>query len=975
MSKLAFDGQDVTLSARGSVSAEKLDLNFAAGVARLAPVDPRLAGWLKAQGHVVGPTSEVALATQLTGDVNAEGQSSGPFTAELQAQGLPHEPSGRLTARGALLGSPIALAMAGGRAPDGTLQLTIRQASWKSAQANGTVSLRKGGTLPLGQIRLSIADLADFGPLLGKPLTGSISAAVDATPQEARFTAQATDAGLPGTGAIGKLALRATVGSLTSRPVVDAELTANGVRAGKIAGSARLVASGPTDALALRLAADVANLAGSPAKLTSQGELDATSRALTLASLRANWKQKELRLLEPVRFDVAYGLDIQHLRLGLDQAVVRVNGRVTPSLDLTASLRDLPASLAALVSPSFAATGLISAEARLSGTLSQPEGVIRAQASGLKLDTPTYRDLPPASLTATADLRGTAARLDARLAAGSSYLTVSGRAPFSTTAPLNLRADGAVDLALADPLFAAPGERAAGRMTLAAAVTGTAAKPDGTVHVQASDVRMLNGPGQALPPARLTAVANLHAGKARIDSRLAAGPSHLAVAGTAVLASAGALDLRTTGAIDLAMLNPLIAANGESVHGTLALDAGVIGTTAAPRLTGGATLSGADVRDYAEGVHLGSITARIEAAGDTLRLVSFSGVAGQGTMTAHGTVGLLAHAIPVDLVITARNATPIAGDLVTARMNADLAITGEAENRLTLGGVVNVREAAIQVPATMPPSVATIPVRIAGAPPPPPPKPSTVAVVIAMNLTIAAPQQIYVRGRGLNAELGGRIHITGTTKNMQPSGGFKLIRGTFNLVGNTLTFDSGSIDFNGGSLTDPALHLVATSVSSTMTANLVVGGTARDPTITLTSTPPLPQDQILAQLLFHTNAALSPFQLASIAAGLAEISGKGGALTSPLQGVQNALGLDQLGIGTGPNGNPTLQAGTHLTRRIYVGAQQATGGTGAQGTVQFDITKGLKLNATVGSGEATTAIGSSGESSGASVGLTYQFQY
>ena len=40
------------------------------------------------------------------------------------------------------------------------------------------------------------------------------------------------------------------------------------------------------------------------------------------------------------------------------------------------------------------------------------------------------------------------------------------------------------------------------------------------------------------------------------------------------------------------------------------------------------------------------------------------------------------------------------------------------------------------------------------------------------------------------------------------------------------------------------------------------------------STPELPQDEVLAQLLFHrSSASLSPFQLAAIAGSLAELSG------------------------------------------------------------------------------------------------------
>ena len=49
--------------------------------------------------------------------------------------------------------------------------------------------------------------------------------------------------------------------------------------------------------------------------------------------------------------------------------------------------------------------------------------------------------------------------------------------------------------------------------------------------------------------------------------------------------------------------------------------------------------------------------------------------------------------------------------------------------------------------------------------------------------------------------------------------------------------------------------------------------------------------------------------------------------------------------------------------------------TGAQGVVTYNLTPGLKLNATVGAGQTTSAIGNTGETNGASVGLSYQFQY
>lgn len=975
LTRLAIDGADVSLSANGSVSQQAVDLTLAAALPRLAPVDPRLEGALQVHGHVTGPTQNLGVDATLAGDVSAEGQSSGPFTAHLVARGVPGAPTGQLTAQGALLGAPIDVALAGGRSSAGAYHLTIDRADWKSLSAGGSVNLPAGAKLPQGDVHLTIGSLADFSQLIGKPLTGSANASLNATEASWHVQAQATDAGEAGTASVAKADLQVAIDHPSDNPSANGTLEITGLKTGKISGSAKLVASGPQSALGLKLTSRLANLDGSPATIDSAGVADAPGRALTLNTMNVAWKGQRTRLLNPVRFDFAQGLDIQNLRLGLDRAVIAVNGRASPTLDLTASIHDLPASLASVVSPTLKVGGTLNAEAQLRGSTAAPTGRIRAQAAGLRLDTEQGRALPPANVTAAVDLAGNTAKIDVAARAGASHVTLTGQAGLSTTAPLDLHADGLVDVAQADPMLPA-GQRAAGHVTLAAAITGTASRPDGTVRIGAHSVRLLTGSGAGLPPANLTAIAQLNGGTARIESRLTAGASHVSLTGTAGLAHDAPIDLRSTGTLDLAMLNPVLLANGEAVQGRLAIDTTIAGTTAAPRVSGGATLTGGDVRDYAQGAHLSDITARLVAEGNTLRLVSFAARAGNGNMSGSGTVGILAPNIPVNLVITARNATPIAGDVVNATLNADLSIAGELEGRALLGGRIFISHALVQVPEKLPASVVTIPVRTAGQPPPKPQPPSKMLADLNINLTVVAPQQIFIRGRGLNAELGGTIRITGTTANMLPSGGFKLIRGNFNLVGNTLDFTSGDIDFNGASISNPALNLVATSISSTMTATLTVGGTARDPKITLSSVPPLPQDQILAQLLFHTNSgALSPFQLASIAAGLAQISGQGGGFANPLQGLQNTLGLDQLGVGSGPNGQATLQAGRYISRRVYVGAQQATGGAGAQATVQVDLTRGLKLNATAGSGETTSAIGATGESTGASVGLTYGFQY
>ena len=354
---------------------------------------------------------------------------------------------------------------------------------------------------------------------------------------------------------------------------------------------------------------------------------------------------------------------------------------------------------------------------------------------------------------------------------------------------------------------------------------------------------------------------------------------------------------------------------------------------------------------------------------------SFSGRAGPGTLRGNGTIELRPP-MPVNLTFTANNAQPITSDIVNARLDSHLTIQGDVAGTLTVGGNIRVLEANIQVPEKLPSNVVTLPVRYAGRPPPPKaPAPRSAPTNIALNITVDAPEQVFIRGRGLDAELGGTVHIGGTVAGPQPTGGLHLRQGTFSVAGQTLTFTSGTISFTGAGISNPSINLVATSTANSITATLTVSGSARDPQITLSSVPAMPQDEILATLLFKQNvSSLSPFQIAEIGAALASFSGATSGFGDPLANLRKTLGLDRLTVGSTAKGSPTLQAGRYIAPGVYLGAQQSASGSGTQATVQIDLAKGLKLNTTAGTG-STTATGASSGADAASVGLTYQFEY
>ncbi len=791
-----------------------------------------------------------------------------PIKVSIAAHGLPDAPSARIVAEGSLDRAPLALDATAERATDGTLHLALAHADWKSLHGEGALTLAPAADLPAGRITLRIDRLADFSSVAGKPLGGSATAELAAEGKVVRLQATVRNAAMAGAASAATATLDARVRDPLGAPVIDASLDFSGLNAAGIGGTARLDANGPPNALTLQAQVKLTGLGDTPLQANATARVDPSGRTATISVLQADWQGEKLRLLAPARLSYADGIRIDGARLGLRSGLLEFSGKLTPALDLTATLRNLPADILGAVDPGLRMAGVIEADARL---------------------------------------------------------------------------------------------------------TGMPAQPDGRLHLSASGLHLRSGPGMALPAGTVVADAALAGGSARLTAKASAGHNQVSLTGTLPLAADAAIDLRATGAADLAVLDPLIAAAGRRVAGRVTLDGSLTGTLAEPRAGGTLVLADGDVQDFVAGIHIAGIAARLEGSGDTLHLVNLSGRAGPGSISASGTIGL-AGEWPTNLKITARNARPLASDLLTATLDLDLALRGDLLARPVLTGTVTIDRADIRVPEKLPAKVATLEVRRPGQPPPPPPSPGP---AIGLGFTLSAPGQVFVRGRGIDAELQGRFDVAGTTEMPKVSGRLTIRAGGLSLGGTTLNFTDGEIGFEGNPL-DPTLHLVTSTSTPTSTATLTITGTASAPKFTLSSVPDLPQDEILAQLLFHQSAStLSGLQLAGAAAALAQISGVGGGF-DPLGRVRQGLGLDRLSVGGSSTGNgATLEAGRYVAPRIYLGARQGTGNAGSQAVVQFDITNHLKLQATAGTGGNQSATGatSTDDPNGSSIGLTYQFNY
>jgi translocation and assembly module TamB len=529
-----------------------------------------------------------------------------------------------------------------------------------------------------------------------------------------------------------------------------------------------------------------------------------------------------------------------------------------------------------------------------------------------------------------------------------------------------------------------PGLLASGTIEAHAQLQGSLSSPTGEVRFLATDTRMGDDSAFGLPPLEARANAQLLGDSAQIDAHLVAGTSKLNVTGRAPLGADGASDLKINGAVDVGIINPLLEARGQHAAGDLSVDATVTGSVAEPQIDGTVNLNKGSFRDYARGVSLTDITAAIVGSAGNLEIKTFTAAAAPGTVSMTGKVGVLQAGIPVDLRIKADRAQPLVSKLVTSNFNADIHVSGKARARLDVAGTVHLNRTLIGIPNGLPPNVDVLDVRRHGKTAP---APVDKPLVVNLDVSVQAPQEILVQGRGLDAEMGGDLHLGGTTDTPLVSGGFDLQRGNFSIAGNKLNFTAGRVSFNGAGLKnkiDPTLDFTAQAAVTDVTATLRITGLADAPVFEFTSSPVLPQDEIMARLLFGTNAAqLSGLQLAQIGAALATLSGVGGdSGLNPLVKLQKSLGLDRLTVGSATSYTPTgpestgasIEAGRYISKRVYVEAKQTTTGA-SQLEADVDLTKHLKLQTRLGNGTSSVLGVTPENDPGSSVGLLYQFEY
>jgi translocation and assembly module TamB len=821
--------------------------------------------------------------------------AGGGLTADIgvTADGVTHDDAALDRALGPAPRGQVALAWRPG-APVEVAQADISSGD-VTLSGRGEIGALADGFPVAGRATLRGGDLRRFAPLAGRDLAGAATASLQGTGTllggafDIEMSATTTDL-RTGTARLDPL--------LKGRSTLDlaARRDETGTR---------------LDRLVLRNDAVTAH---------AEGRLSARAGRLTLDADIADLSLAEPRLTGPGRIDTAVSwtrdgpLKVSRLHAEAAGAVLDASGTVAladPDLPVEGRLR--------------LSAGDLSRLADLAG---------RPLAGQLELEADGAGAIRGRELDATLSLTGSKlktglAQLD-RVLAGEVALDTD--LAYGDGTPFIERLNLVTPRLTAEASSAAPGEpvalgaRLSDLALLAPGLDGPA-RLDGTVRFPRGDARTAELDARFTGPGAISARV---AGRAREAGR------------------AFALDI--TGQAPLALANGVIAP--RSVTGPARFDLRLDGPPRLSSLSGSVDISGARVALPALKTALTDVAGSVRLADGTAR-ADITGSAGRGgRVRLQGPVGL---SPPFRAALEARLTRLGLRDpeLFETTVSGRVEVTGPLAGGARIGGALSLGRTELRVPSGMPGGADMLGgIRHVG-------EPAAVrrtrqraglveterqgrggAAAFPLDLTIDAPNRIFVRGR-------------------RASGVFNLVRGRIDVLTKRLELTEGLIDLRGA--LDPYLRFVARTQTDDLTIDVVLEGQASAPEVTFTSSPELPQEEILAQLLFGRSFdQMSAFQAAQLVGAAATLSGNGsGGLTGRLR---DSFGLSDLDVTSTAGGATEFTAGAYISDNIYSELS-----VDSEGNNRIDLNLDLSRSVTV--------KGRTGSSGDTGIGIFFEKDY
>lgn len=403
----------------------------------------------------------------------------------------------------------------------------------------------------------------------------------------------------------------------------------------------------------------------------------------------------------------------------------------------------------------------------------------------------------------------------------------------------------------------------------------------------------------------------------------------------------------------------LLIGGDRSLSGRVRTQGALSGTLAAPRASGDITVENGRFDDGETGLSLRQVSLRAGFAESAVNVTQASGVDGHGgSVTGAGVITLQREGLS-SFKLNLNRFRLIDNERATASASGQATIARAADGRIKISGDLVVDQATVAAKLPTPSGVVRMDVIEKNRPDDLPPLVRTTGPTggdrWALDVGLRSPGRVLLKGRGLNVELALNAHVGGTVAHPQLSGTATVVRGDYDFAGKRFEFDPSSTVYLASDPDDIRLELLASRDDPTLTANVRIRGTAARPEISLTSTPSLPSDEILAQVLFGQSASqLSGAQAAELASAVSSMAGGGG--LDVIGNLRAFAGLDRLALGTATGGGVSIAGGKYLTNNVYL--EIAGGGReGPSAEVEWRVKRKLSIVSKVGAqGEESLAI-------------------
>ena len=417
--------------------------------------------------------------------------------------------------------------------------------------------------------------------------------------------------------------------------------------------------------------------------------------------------------------------------------------------------------------------------------------------------------------------------------------------------------------------------------------------------------------------------------------------------------------------IDLSYFNVFLESLDHRIKGKVKADIKVTGMVADPQFQGQLMMDQGYYKHQKSGVVLQNIMARIAAQNNGLEIIEFKAYdAHEGKVILKGGIDISSLYEPeIDLTALLQEIRILDRYDMQASANGTIRLQGDV-GAMKLEGNVEMVQTTILLDAMLPGSVPELKVteiyQGTDVSQKDKKEKQEKAVNIVLDIAVHADQKIFVRGRGVEAELSGDIIVDGSASQPHYAGEFHVIRGSYTLLNKKFLLDDRSfVRFENQEL---SLLISGVYERSDLQVTVNLSGAPDDLSVTLSSVPVLPEDEIVARLLFNKSVGdISILQALRLANELNRLRNGGRQLfLDPVEQARELLGVDSLTVDsaeTEDGTDMTVGVGKYISDKVYLQFERGSDPVNPwKGSVEVELLPHLTLESGVGGDAGTGGV-------------------